>query len=81
MNEEKKEMPVDETEERVNTETATEEKPAKKCKGGKKEEIERLKAELATAQAEAEDCKRKWYNVAAEYENYRRNCGVISRGG
>ena len=73
MNEERKEMTVEEAEERVKAEeTVTEEKPAKKCKGAKKEEIERLKAELATAQAEAEDCKRKWYNVAAEYENYRR---------
>ena len=56
----------------VDEEVKTEEKPAKKAKSGKKEEIERLKAELASAQAEAEDCKRKWYNVAAEYENYRR---------
>ena len=56
----------------VEEEVKTEEKPAKKNKSGKKEEIERLKAELEAAQAEAEDCKRKWYNVAAEYENYRR---------
>ena len=56
----------------VDEEMKTEEKPAKKAKSGKKEEIERLKTELALAQAEAEDCKRKWYNVAAEYENYRR---------
>lgn len=68
MEDEKKVTP--ETEE-METPVA-EEKPAKKSKGGKKEEIERLKAELAAAQAEAEDCKRKWYNVAAEYENYRR---------
>lgn len=38
----------------------------------KNEELERVKAELATAQAEAEESKRKWYSVAAEYENYRR---------
>ena len=56
----------------VDEEVKIEEKLAKKAKGGKKEEVERLKAELAAAQAEAEDCKRKWYNVAAEYENYRR---------
>lgn len=56
----------------VDEEVKTEEKPAKKAKSGKKEELERLKTELALAQAEAEDCKRKWYNVAAEYENYRR---------
>ena len=28
--------------------------------------------ELKKAQAEAEDFKRKWYSVTAEYENYRR---------
>ncbi|MBQ8319815.1 MAG: nucleotide exchange factor GrpE [Clostridia bacterium] len=65
--EEKKVTPDVETEE-----IKTEEKPAKKTKSAKKDEVERLKAELAAAQAEAEDCKRKWYNVSAEYENYRR---------
>ena len=34
--------------------------------------MERLKADLATAQAEAEESKRKWYSVSAEYENYHR---------
>ena len=28
--------------------------------------------ELAAARAEAEDFKRKWYSVSAEYENYRK---------
>lgn len=28
--------------------------------------------ELAAAKAEAEDLKRKWYSVTAEYENYRK---------
>lgn len=63
------------TEETVKEETVKEEKetPVKKIKKeAKKEEIERLKSELEIAQAEAEDNKRKWYNVAAEYENYRR---------
>lgn len=41
-----------------------EEKAKKKC--GKKQE------ELEKALAEAEECKRKWYAVTAEYENYRR---------
>lgn len=41
-----------------------EEKPKKKC-SKKQEEIEK-------ALAEAEECKRKWYAVTAEYENYRR---------
>ena len=72
---EEKNIPTEETvaEEVKTPETeASEEKPTKKSRSGKKEELERLKAELAAAQAEAEDCKRKWYNVAAEYENYRR---------
>ena len=42
----------------------TEAKPKKKC--NKKNE------ELEKALAEAEECKRKWYAVTAEYENYRR---------
>ena len=29
-------------------------------------------SELAKTQAQAEDFKRKWYSVTAEYENYRR---------
>ena len=41
-----------------------EEKPKKKC--NKKQE------ELEKALAEAEENKRKWYAVTAEYENYRR---------
>ena len=49
-----------------------EDKKAKKGKAAKNEELERVKAELETAQAEAEENKRKWYAVSAEYENYRR---------
>lgn len=41
------------------------EKPAKKKVNKKQEEIEK-------ALAEAEENKRKWYAVTAEYENYRR---------
>lgn len=33
---------------------------------------ETLQAELEKAQAAAEDYKRKWYAVAAEYDNYRK---------
>jgi len=40
-------------------------KEEKKKKVNKKEELE-------NALAEAEECKRKWYAVTAEYENYRR---------
>ena len=33
---------------------------------------EQLQADLARALADAEDFKRKWYSVSAEYENYRK---------
>ncbi len=57
----------------VKTEEILEEKEDKKAKKGKKnDELERVKAELESAQAEAEENKRKWYAVSAEYENYRR---------
>ena len=41
-------------------------KTEKKCKNKK------LQEELEVAIAEAEESKRKWYAVTAEYENYRR---------
>lgn len=44
-----------------------EEKTAKKKSGNKK-----AQEELEKALAEAEESKRKWYAVTAEYENYRR---------
>lgn len=59
----------------VKTDVPVEEKEDKKVKKGKaakNEELECVKAELASAQAEAEENKRKWYAVSAEYENYRR---------
>ena len=46
-------------------EVKAEEKPAKKKSNKKQEELEK-------ALAEAEESKRKWYAVTAEYENYRR---------
>ena len=49
----------------VNAEESKEEKTAKK-KCNKKQ------GELEKALAEAEESKRKWYAVTAEYENYRR---------
>ena len=55
---EKDEKIVEETEK-------TEEKATKKKCNKKQEELEK-------ALAEAEDSKRKWYSVTAEYENYRR---------
>lgn len=50
------------TEEEGKTEEKTEECPKKKKKN----------AEIEKWQAEAEENKRKWYAVTAEYENYRR---------
>ena len=55
---EKDENIVEETEK-------TEEKAPKKKSNKKQEELEK-------ALAEAEESKRKWYAVTAEYENYRR---------
>ncbi len=68
-NEEKKETCA-ETQEQTAAEQETpcakdDGKAKKKCAAKKHEELEK-------ALAEAEDCKRKWYAVTAEYENYRR---------
>ena len=53
--------------EQVKEELNTQEKPVEKKKSSKK-----LQEELDKAIAEAEENKRKWYAVTAEYENYRR---------
>lgn len=60
---EEKEMQEQTVEETVQAE----EKAPKKKSANKK-----LTEELEAAKAEAEDNKRKWYAVTAEYENYRR---------
>ena len=39
---------------------------------------EKLKAELEQANANAEDFKRKWYSVSAEYENYRKRTASVA---
>lgn len=54
------------TAEAVDAACAKEEVKSKKKCGSKKQE------ELEKALAEAEESKRKWYAVTAEYENYRR---------
>lgn len=38
---------------------------------------EQLQADLAKALADAEDFKKKWYSVSAEYENYRKRTASI----
>lgn len=48
----------------------------------KAEKVEEVKtpSELEKAQALAEDYKRKWYSVSAEYDNYRkRNQAAVSK--
>ena len=72
-------METMETQETMQEETVETAEPAKAPKNQKKakqpaknQEVERLRAELVAAQAEAEDNKRKWYNAVADYENYRR---------
>ena len=54
----------------VNTQATEEEKPVEKTE--KKKSVKKIQEELQTAVAEAEESKRKWYAVTAEYENYRR---------
>ncbi len=45
-----------------------------------KTEVKAEPTELEKAQALAEDYKRKWYSVAAEYDNYRkRNLSAVSK--
>ncbi len=57
------------TEENAGAETAQE----TACKDeSKKKKCNKKQAEIDAALAEAEESKRKWYAVTAEYENYRR---------
>lgn len=58
---------------KVENETA--EEPLKQA-----EEAEKAPSELEAAQALAEDYKRKWYSVSAEYDNFRkRNAQSVSK--
>lgn len=57
---------------------AAEAEEAKAEKAEKAEKTEK-KDELAEARALAEDYKRKWYSVSAEYDNFRkRNASAVS---
>lgn len=59
-----------------NQETKSEEEVAEEVKS---EEVKEP-SELEKAQALAEDYKRKWYSVSAEYDNYRkRNTSAVSK--
>ena len=58
-------MENEELKEKLQSEEVKDEKTAKKKPNKKQEELEK-------ALAEAEESKRKWYAVTAEYENYRR---------
>ena len=50
----------------------TQQAEEKEVKTDKKKNGKKLQEELDAAVAEAEESKRKWYAVTAEYENYRR---------
>ncbi len=43
-----------------------------------REESDKDRGELDRLKAEAEDLKRKWYSVTAEYENYRKRTANLS---
>ena len=55
-----------------NEELKQEETADEAFKKDPKNNCNKKQEELEKALAEAEDCKRKWYAVTAEYENYRR---------
>lgn len=59
---------MEERNENVTENVTEEEKKNAKKKGGPK----KLQETLDAAVADAEESKRKWYAVSAEYENYRR---------
>lgn len=61
-------MEQEELKEQVSAEETTAEKTAKE----KKKPAKKAQEEIEKALAEAEESKRKWYAVTAEYENYRR---------
>ncbi|MBQ5927422.1 MAG: nucleotide exchange factor GrpE [Clostridia bacterium] len=62
----------EETVEEVAEEKVCEKTDACNGKGKWKQEYKKAKEDAEKWQAEAEENKRKWYSVTAEYENYRR---------
>lgn len=59
-------------EKKAETEKEEKEKGTAKPQKEAKKDTHALKDELEKAKADAEESKRKWYAVTAEYENYRR---------
>lgn len=60
--------------------SAEKELPVEENNKQKKEEPVKQPSELEKAQALAEDYKRKWYSVSAEYDNFRkRNAAAVSK--
>ncbi len=65
------ELPAEEPEKLPEEELPAEEPPAEERPAPQQEP-----SELEKAQALAEDYKRKWYSVAAEYDNYRKRTAL-----
>lgn len=58
----------------------TQENSTETAENTENEEVTAQPTELEKALAQAEDYKRKWYSVAAEYDNYRkRNSASVSK--
>ena len=60
--------------------TAPEQAPAPEAAGENvpaEPTCEQLQADLTKALADAEDFKKKWYSVSAEYENYRKRTATV----
>jgi molecular chaperone GrpE len=56
----------------VNANPKDKKKEKQKEKEAKPSELETVKAQLEKALAAADEYKRKWYSVSAEYDNYRK---------
>lgn len=86
MDKKKKDFPIRERQRSVAEETAeyipeadAAETPAEPAaEAAEKTVEEQLREELESAKAAAEDFKRKWYLVSAEYENYRKRTAAVA---
>ena len=67
-------------EEELKNEEVEEELAKPAAEEAAQEEVPKEQSELDKALSYAEECKRKWYAVAAEYDNYRkRNVAAVSK--